>query len=84
MFDELCVEVFLKEQEKLFDEKVAKSFAEAEAFLEDCMAEVFDNTEDVLEYLDETMDITDITEDDLEDVLEVFKIPDGRYLVVPA
>lgn len=84
MIDELCVEVFLKNQTKLFDEPVAVSFEQAEAFLEDCMAEVFDDTESVMEYLEENMDITDINEDDLEEVLEVFPLPDGRYLVVEA
>ncbi len=35
---------FLKEQSQLFDEPVAETLEEAEAFLEDCMAVVVDST----------------------------------------
>ena len=33
-----CAKVFLRDQKKLFDEPVAETLEEAEAFLEDCMA----------------------------------------------
>ena len=36
---------------KLFDEDVAQTPAEAEAFLEDCMAIVVDSIEEVRDYL---------------------------------
>ena len=42
-YDELCLKVFLKNQEQLFDEPVAETLEEAEEFLEDCMAVVVDN-----------------------------------------
>ena len=37
-YDEECLKTFLKNQGQLFDEPVAESMEEAEAFLEDCMA----------------------------------------------
>lgn len=46
-FSEECLEVFLREQSQLFDEPVAETPEEAEAFLEDCMAVVLDSLEEV-------------------------------------
>ena len=37
-YDEECVMTFLENQGQLFDEPVAETIPEAEAFLEDCMA----------------------------------------------
>ena len=37
-YDEDCLKVFLKNQSQLFDEPVAETLEEAEAFLEDWMA----------------------------------------------
>ena len=50
-FSEECIEVFLRDQSQLFDEPVAETPEEAEAFLEDCMAVVLDSLEEVKEYL---------------------------------
>ena len=36
-YDEECLQVFLKKQGQLFDEPVAETLEEAEAFLEDCI-----------------------------------------------
>ena len=47
-YDEECLKTFLKNQSQLFDEPVAESIEEAEAFLEDCMAAVVDNIDEVL------------------------------------
>ena len=52
-FSEECLEVFLREQSQLFDEPVAETPEEAEAFLEDCMAVVLDSLEEVRDCLDE-------------------------------
>lgn len=82
MYDKECVEIFLKEQGKLFDEPVAETYEEAEEFLEDCMAQVFDNIDDVRQYFEENMDVSDISDDELLEELEVFKLPGGRYLIV--
>ena len=82
---EECAKVFLKEQGKLFDEPVASTVEEAEAFLEDCFAQVFDSIGEVREYLeDEGMDVEGMTDEEIEESLEVFKISDGKYFVVEA
>ena len=38
-YSEICLKTFLKDQGKLFDEPVAENLEEAEAFLEDGMAQ---------------------------------------------
>lgn len=84
-YDEECLQVFLKKQGQLFDELVAETLEEAEAFLEDCMAAVVDSIEEVREYFDESgADVDGMSEEELEDASEVFALPDGRYLVVEA
>ena len=82
---EECAEVFLKDQGKLFDEPVAETIEEAKEFLEDCVAQVFENISEVRAYLDEEgMDVSGVSDDELADELEVFAISDGRYFVVEA
>lgn len=82
-YDEECLRVFLKQQSQLFDEPVAESLEEADAFLEDCMAVVVDSLKDVKDYLDENgADISDMSDEELEDASEVFALPSGRYLIV--
>ncbi|NBH83925.1 glyoxalase [bacterium C-53] len=82
-YDEDVLMAFLKDQGKLFDEDVAQTPAEAEAFLEDCMAIVVDSIEEVRDYLEENgMDISNMELSDLEEASEVFKVPGGRYLIV--
>ena len=49
-YDEECLLTFLKKQSQLFDEPVAETMEEAEAFLEDCMAVVVDSLDEVREY----------------------------------
>lgn len=84
-YNEECLQVFLKKQGQLFDEPVAETLEEAEAFLEDCMAAVVDSIEEVREYFDESgADVDGMSEEELEDASEVFALPDGRYLVVEA
>ena len=46
-YDEECLQVFLDRQGQLFDEPVAGTLEEAEAFLEDCMAVVVDSIQEV-------------------------------------
>ena len=84
-YDEECLQVFLKKQGQLFDEPVAETLEEAEAFLEDCMAAVVDSIAEVREYFDESgADVDGMSEEELEDASEVFALPDGGYLVVEA
>ena len=77
------LDAFLDNQDRLFDQPVAETREEAEAFLEDCMAEIVDSLDDVREYLEELgMDVSDMSDEELEDASEVFALPDGRYLIV--
>ncbi len=82
-YDDEVLQAFLKNQSKLFDEDVAETLEEAEAFLEDCMAVVVDSIEEVRDYFEENgTDVDGMDLDELEEASEVFKIPDGRYLIV--
>ena len=82
-YDEECLKVFLKKQSQLFDEPVAESLEEAEAFLEDCMAVVVDSLEEVREYFEENgADIAEMSDGELEEASEVFALPSGEYLIV--
>ena len=82
-YSEVCLKTFLKDQGKLFDEPVAGSLEEAEAFLEDCMAVGVDSLEEVREYFEEEgVDVDGMDPDDLEEASEVFPLPDGKYLIV--
>lgn len=82
-YDEECLKTFLKRQGQLFDEPVAETPEEAEAFLEDCMAVVVDSIEEVREYFEESgADVDGMSADELEEASEVFTLPNGQYLVV--
>ena len=82
-YDEECLQTFLNMQSQLFDEPVADNFEEAEAFLEDCMAVVLDSLKDVKKYLDGMgADVEGLSLKELEEESEVFKLPDGKYLIV--
>ena len=85
MFDKDVVNYFLENQGQLFDEDVASTPDEAQDFLEDTMAEVVETIEEVIEYFDEMgIDTDGLSEEEVEQQAEVFKLPDGRYLVVNA
>lgn len=80
-YDDEVLDFFLNNQNKLFDEDVAETLDEAADFLEECMAEVVDSIDDVRDYFEE-MDLDGMTDEELEDAAEVFKLPDGRYLIL--
>lgn len=83
MFTEEYINTFLENQEQLFPQAVAESYEAAEAFLEDCMAQVVDSIEEVREYLEEAgADVEGMSDEELEDASEVFTLPDGKYLIV--
>ncbi|MCR5673558.1 MAG: glyoxalase [Lachnospiraceae bacterium] len=85
MFDKDVVNYFLENQGQLFDEDVATTPDEAQDFLEDTMAVVVDDIEEVIEYFDEMgVDTDGMSEEEVEQQSEVFALPDGRYLVVNA
>ncbi|MCI8729556.1 MAG: glyoxalase [Lachnospiraceae bacterium] len=82
-YNEECLLTFLKNQGRLFDEPVAENLAEAEAFLEDCMAVVVSSIEEVREYFQENgADVEGMSDEELEEASEVFSLPDGSYLIV--
>ncbi|WP_122642428.1 glyoxalase [Luxibacter massiliensis] len=82
-YDEECLQAFLKNQSQLFDEPVAETLEEAEAFLEDCMAVVVDTISEVREYFEESgIDVDTMSDEEVEEASEVFLLPGGRYLVV--
>ena len=82
-YSEECILTFLKNQGQLFAEPVAETEEEAEAFLEDCMASIVDNIGEVREFLDqEGMDVSGMSDEEIEDASEVFALSDGRYLIV--
>lgn len=83
MFDKEVLNFFLDNQTRLFDEEVATTPAEAEEFLEECMAQVVEDIEEVREFFDDLgADIDGMDDDELLEQSEVFKMPDGRYLLV--
>ncbi len=82
-YDEDCLKAFIRNQRRLFDEPVAETLEEAEAFLEDCMAAVVDSIGEVKEFLkEEGVDVEGMSAEELEDASEVFALADGRYLIV--
>ena len=82
-YDEECLRTFLKMQSQLFDEPVADTLEEAEAFLEDWMAVIVDSVREVREYVEESgADVEGMSDEELEDASEVFELPNGQYLIV--
>ena len=67
----------------MFDEPVAETLEEAEAFLEDCMAAVVETIDEVKEFLEEEgLDVDSMSLEEIEEASEVFPLPGGRYLIV--
>ena len=84
-YSEECLRTFLKDQGQLFDEPVAETLEEAEAFLEDCMAVIVDSLEEVREYFEESgADVDHMTEEETGGsiVRSLYCLPDGTYLIV--
>ena len=82
-YTEECLKTFLKKQGQLFDEPVAETLEGAEAFLEECMATIVENIDEVREFLEEEgLDVEGMSSEELEDASEVFVLPGGRYLIV--
>ncbi|MCI9196452.1 MAG: glyoxalase [Lachnospiraceae bacterium] len=82
-YSEECLLTFLEKQGQLFDEPVAETLAEAEAFLEDCMAVVAESINEVRGYFEENgVDVDGMSDEELEEASEVFPLSDGQYLIV--
>ena len=78
-----CAKVFLRDQKQLFDEPVAYDLEEAKEFLEDCMAVYCKDIKELREVMDdEGMDVTDLSNDELLEQLEVFRLDNGGYFFV--
>ena len=83
VYDEECLKTFIEKQSQLYDQPVAETLEEADAFLDDCMAVVVDSIAEVKEYLDESgADVEGMSDEEIEEACEVFSLPSGRYLVV--
>lgn len=82
-YKEEYVLTFLNNQGQLFEEPIAETFEEAEAFLEECLAVVVDSLKEVREFMEEEgMDVEGLSDKELEEQSEVFRLPDGKYLIV--
>ena len=78
-----CAKVFLRDQKQLFDEPVAYDLEEAKEFLEDCMAVYCKDIKELREVMDDAgMDVSDLSNDELLEQLEVFKLDNGGYFFV--
>ena len=75
--------VFLRDQKQLFDEPVAYDLDEAKEFLEDCMAVYCKDIKELREVMDdEGMDVSELSNDELLEQLEVFRLDNGGYFFV--
>ena len=71
-YDEECLQTFILNQGQLFDEPVAETLEEAEAFLEDCMASIVDNIGEVREFLDqEGMDVSGMSDEEIRSICAI-------------
>ena len=78
-----CAKVFLRDQKQLFDEPVAYDLEEAKEFLEDCMAVYCKDIKESRAVMDdEGMDVSDLSNDELLEQLEVFRLDNGGYFFV--
>ena len=78
-----CAKVFLRDQKQLLDEPVAYDLDEAKEFLEDCMAVYCKDIKELREVMDdEGMDVCELSNDELLEQLEVFKLDNGGYFFV--
>lgn len=80
-----CAVTFLEKQGRLFDKNVVNNVEEAEEFLEECCVQVFRNIKEVRKFMDaEGFDMSELSDEEIEQELEVFKNPSGDYFVVEA
>lgn len=80
-----AAQFFLDNQNRLYDMPVAENIDEAMEFLEDCMAIVFEDLKELKAYWkEEGVDMMELTDQEILESLEVFKMPDDRILLVEA
>lgn len=84
-FDDDVLGVFLDKQNQLYDENVAETLDEADDFLTEVCATLFESKDEIVDFFREEImfdaDDAEILEA-IEDSSEVFDIGDGRYLAV--
>lgn len=82
MYTKESIETFLQNQGRLFVKK-SQLLRRGRGILEDCMAMELKTLKEVRAYFDESgADISGMTDEELEDASEVFRLPSGGYLVV--
>ena len=82
-YERECAEVLLKEQERVFGEKVADNMEEAMEFLEDCFAVVLSDVKEIREYWEECgIDASGLTDAEILEADEVFLLPSQKYMVI--
>lgn len=80
-----AAQFFLDNQNRLYDMPVAENIDEAMEFLEDCMTMVFEDLKELKAYWkEEGVDMMELTDQEILESLEVFKMPDDRILLVEA
>ena len=86
MYKKEYVETFLEKQGQLFDEPVVYDLEEAEDFLEECFAQYCSNIKELRQIMDdEGMDVSELSDAELEEQLEVLKLDNnGGYFFVEA
>ena len=78
-----CAKVFLRDQGQLFDEPVVENIGEAIEFLDEVCAVYAKNIKELREILEEVgMDAYEMSDEELEGQLEVFKLDNGGYFFV--
>lgn len=82
MYDDAVLAAFLKNQRQLFPENVAETEEEASFFLEDVCAVVCEDEDEAIDYLQENLDVSGMSNEQILSCEEVFAVGDGRYLIV--
>ncbi len=81
-YSEAVVQYFLEHQGQLYDQPVAESFEEAEIFLEENFAQVLNSIQECREYLEDMgLDVVGLSDQELQEMDEVFTLPGGQFLV---
>ena len=84
-YDEECIQFFSgKSASAFFPRLLLRHRRRRKSFLDDCMAVVCDTRKEALAYLEEGMDVSGMSEEEILESEEVFALPSGRYLIVEA
>lgn len=81
-FDAHTLEIFIKNQTQLFPKVLVEDNESAAELLEELGACVCANVKEVKEYLEDSMDVSYLSDSEILEIEEVFDLKDGRFLVV--